>query len=180
MKFSIYSLIFLLFMVGCKTPEARRPESVKSGSFIKESAERNKKLNKKEYTLIENLISKDTANTYISSNSGFWYRYDVKVEQDTIAAEFGDMVNFDYNIKDLNNNTIYTSEELGNQNYNMDKEELFTGLREGLKLMKPGETVTFMFPSQKAYGYYGDKKRIGTNIPIKAQVTVNSISKNEN
>ena len=48
--------------------------------------------------------------------------------------------------------------KLRTQNYVMDKEELFTGLREGLKLMKPGEIVTFLFPSQKAYGYYGDKQ----------------------
>ena len=62
----------------------------------------------------------------------------------------------------------------------MDKEELFTGLREGLKLMKPGETVTFLFPSQKAYGYYGDTNRIGTNTPLICEVTVNSITKTQN
>ena len=58
----------------------------------------------------------------------------------------------------------------------MDKEELFTGLREGLKLMKAGETVTFIFPSQKAYGYYGDENKIGTNTPIISKVTVNSMT----
>jgi len=61
----------------------------------------------------------------------------------------------------------------------MDKEELFTGLREGLKLMKSGETVTFLFPSQKAYGYYGDENRIGSNTPLICKVTVNSITPNE-
>ena len=61
----------------------------------------------------------------------------------------------------------------------MDQEKLFSGLREGLKLMKAGETVTFLFPSQKAFGYYGDKNKIGTNIPIICEVTVNTITKNE-
>ena len=60
----------------------------------------------------------------------------------------------------------------------MDKQELFTGLREGLKLMKAGETYTFIFPSQKAYGYYGDEKKIGANTPIITQVTVKSITTN--
>ena len=45
-------LIVFLLVVSCKTPEARQPESVKSGSFIKESAERNKKLNEQEYKRI--------------------------------------------------------------------------------------------------------------------------------
>ncbi len=179
MKPILYIILLLLF-ASCKTPEARKPETVKSGSFIKESIERNKKLNKREYALIEQIISKDSSNTYLASNSGFWYYYDVKVEQDTITAGFGDQVNFNYNLKDLNGTTIYTSEELGTQTYIMDKEEVFTGLREGLKLMKPGETVTFLFPSQKAFGYYGDKNRIGTNVPLMSKVTVNTISKTNN
>ncbi|TXD84868.1 gliding motility-associated peptidyl-prolyl isomerase GldI [Subsaximicrobium wynnwilliamsii] len=176
MKPTLYLILLVLF-ASCKSPDARRPESVKSGSFIKESAERNKKLNDKEQQLIEEIIAENSENNYIASNTGFWYHYNTKVEKDTITADFGDLVNFDYNLKDLKGRTIYASEELGNQDYVMDKEELFTGLREGLKLMKPGETVTFMFPSQKAFGYYGDKKRIGTNIPLISQVTVNAIKK---
>ena len=61
----------------------------------------------------------------------------------------------------------------------MDKQEIFTGLREGLKLMKTGETVTFLFPSQKAYGYYGDNNRIGINMPLMCEVTINSITQNQ-
>ncbi|MEM6516146.1 MAG: gliding motility-associated peptidyl-prolyl isomerase GldI [Bacteroidota bacterium] len=175
-----YLIVCLLLLAGCKTPEARKPESVQSGSFIKESAERNKKLNEKEYAQIKSIISKDTINTYLASESGFWYRYDVQIEKDTIQAQFGDVINFDYNLKDLNGVTIYTSTEIGNQDYIMDKQELFTGLREGLKLMKPGESVTFLFPSQKAFGYYGDKNRIGTNVPLISDVTLNSIEKTEN
>ena len=46
--------------------------------------------------------------------------------------------------------------------------------------MKEGETVTFIFPSHKAFGYYGDKDRIGTNIPIITEVTLNSITQEIN
>jgi FKBP-type peptidyl-prolyl cis-trans isomerase len=58
----------------------------------------------------------------------------------------------------------------------MDKQELFTGLREGLKLMKPGDDITFIFPSQKAYGYYGDDNKIGTNVPLICKVKLNTIT----
>jgi len=61
----------------------------------------------------------------------------------------------------------------------MEQEELFSGLREGLKLMKTGETITFLFPSQKAFGYYGDDNKIGINMPIVCEVTVNLITKNK-
>jgi gliding motility-associated peptidyl-prolyl isomerase len=180
MKSLILILLIAIGFTSCKSPEARRPISQKTGSFIKESAERNKKLVEKEEAIIAQMIEKDTSKTYIASESGFWYYYNVKVEKDTITAKFGDVINFDYNVKDFKGQTIYSDEEIIADDYSMDQEELFTGLREGLKLMKPGETVTFLFPSQKAYGYYGDTKKIGTNVPLICEVTVNSITKTQN
>lgn len=176
----LFILVLALGVSSCKSPEARRPISQKTGSFIKISAERNKKLNSEELGQIQNIIKKDTSKTYIASESGFFYYYNTKIEKDTITPEFGDIVNFDYDVKDFNGNDIYSDEEIHPRDYAMDQEEIFTGLREGLKLMKPGETVTFLFPSQKAYGYYGDKNKIGTNTPVICEVTVNSIIQNQN
>ncbi len=180
MKNPIIILLLLCLVYGCKSPEPRQPISRKSGSFIKESAERNIKLYQYEKDQITAIIERHPDREYIASESGFWYFYNTKVDQDSITAGFGDIVNFNYDIKDLNGNTIYSFEEIPTNNYSMDQQELFTGLREGLKLMKAGETVTFLFPSQKAFGYYGDTKKIGTNVPIICQVTVNSITQNNN
>ena len=66
----------------------------------------------------------------------------------------------------------------------MDKEDVLLGLRDGIKTMKKGEKVTFLFPSHKAYGYHGDNNKIGTNEPLLCTVTLNDIktdnSKKEN
>lgn len=175
----ILILVILTSLLSCKTPEARQPISHKSGSYLNVSIERNIKLNKAETEKIAQIIKKDTSKNYIASQSGFWYSYDTKVEKDTITPDFGDVVNFDYNVKSLSGQTIYSDEDIKARDYKMDKQELFTGLREGLKLMKPGETVTFLFPSQKAYGYYGDTNRIGTSVPLICKVTVNSITQTQ-
>jgi len=173
-KFLTLTLIILI--VACKSPEARKPISSKSGSFIDASIERNKELNKKEQAAIEKIMAQQS-NNYIASKSGFWYFYNNKIENDSLkTAHFGDIINYNYNVKALNGNLIYSKEELKTQNYAMDKQELFTGLREGLKLLKAGETATFIFPSQKAYGYYGDENKITHNTPIICEVTVNSIT----
>lgn len=170
----------MLLVIGCKTPDARKPISVKTGSFIDASVERNKKLFAIEQTHIEKLMTEKKDNEYIASESGFWYYYNTKIEADSlITPNFGDIVNYNYNVKALDGSLIYSKEELKTQNYAMDKEELFTGLREGLKLMKTGETVTFLFPSQKAYGYYGDENRIRSNTPLICKVTINSITQNQ-
>ena len=175
----LLTIALVLLAFGCKTPEARRPVSATSGSFIDASVERNKKLNAKEKALIENLMKQEEQD-YIASESGFWYYYNNKIENDSlITPAFGDIINYNYNVKGINGNTIYSTEEIKTQTYAMDKEELFTGLREGLKLMKSGETATFLFPSQKAYGYYGDENKIGSNVPLICEVTINSITQNQ-
>jgi gliding motility-associated peptidyl-prolyl isomerase len=175
----IVIIVLALVLFGCKSPEARYPVSHKSGSFIKSSVERNKKLNAAEYAQIQEIIKSNPDNDYVASQNGFWYHYISKVEGDSITPQFGDVVSFNYDIKDFKGNTIYSEEDKRTQNYAMDQQELFTGLREGLKLMKAGEIVTFLFPSQIAYGYYGDEDRIGTNIPIICKVKVNSIIQKE-
>ena len=172
---NIYILFLTAFLCfSCKSPEARLPESVKSGSFLKESAERNRKLNAQEQKQIEKIINNNPDKAYMASNSGFWYYYNTKIEADSVTPQFGDVIDFDYNVSNIEGKEIYAKV---NKSYIMDKEELFTGLREGLKLLKPSETATFIFPSQIAYGYYGDDNKIGTNIPLICEVTLNTIIK---
>ena len=184
MKKLILSLLgIILLMVSCKSPEARRPVTQKSGSYINESIERNKKIVAAEEERILAIIEEDSTNEYLSSPNGFWYYYNEKDTTATNTPEFGDVVEFNYNLKTLDGQTIYSRDELSTRTYVMDKEKLFSGLREGLKLMKEGETVTFLFPSHKAYGYYGDKKKIGSDIPVISTVTLNKITeenKNQN
>lgn len=170
---------FIALFSSCKAPEARKPISIQSGTFISDSKSilRNKELAAKEEAQIQKIINQDTLNDYITSKGGFWYFYNKQDTLPAITPRFGDIVNFNYNVKDLNGNTIYSQQELDTITYSIDKEELFLGLREGLKLMKEGETITFLFPSYQAYGYYGDSNKIGTNIPLMTEVTLHKIIK---
>ena len=177
MRLALHTLCLLFLLSSCKTPEARRPINIKSGSFISESINRNKELAAREEARIQKIINEDSIHNYITSETGFWYFYTKKDTVSNITPQFGDIVTFYYNVKDLGGTVIYSQQELNTITYRIDKEELFLGLREGLKLMKQGEMVTFLFPSYQAYGYYGDENKIGTNIPLIAEVTLNTITK---
>ncbi|WP_010521439.1 gliding motility-associated peptidyl-prolyl isomerase GldI [Aquimarina agarivorans] len=179
MKYLFLSLITIFCLFSCSKPVTRKPVSVKSGSYLSESVILNKKIKAREETAINTIIEKDTLHTYLNSGNGFWYYYSKKDSIPNIKPQFGDIVNFDFNLKRINGSLIYSKKELGNRNYRMDKEELFYGLREALKLLQSGESATFLIPSHLAYGYYGDTKKIEANTPIITEVTVNSISKIE-
>ncbi|RMA58604.1 gliding motility-associated peptidyl-prolyl isomerase GldI [Ulvibacter antarcticus] len=178
----IVILICCLGVVACKSPEARKPVQSKSGSFIQESAVRNKRIYEMEKAIIEKMMKVNSENDYLASDSGFWYYYNTKI--DTLNGDspsYGDHITFSYDIKDLSGNEILSEEEIGLQNYKIDQtnQDLISGLRDGLKLMKEGETVTFLFPSYKAYGYYGIVNKLGTNIPVQSKVTLKSIEQTQ-
>ena len=175
----IITTLLVLFVFSCKNPEARRPVSTKSGSYIDTAIAQNKKRFAKEKAIIENIIAADSS-TYFTSDTGFWYKYNKKIENDSLTTPlFGDIIQYNYNVKALNGKEIYSKEEVSMQTYVMDKQELFSGLRHGLKLMKAGESMTFIFPSDRAYGYYGDLNKIGPNTPLICEVTVHSITQNQ-
>jgi gliding motility-associated peptidyl-prolyl isomerase len=181
MKFikQIILVIFGVLLLSCcsQQQQARRPISQSSGTFLKESIERNKKLISVEEAKIDSIIKSDPSIKYIASNKGYWYRYDTKNTQDTLRPKKGDIAHFNYEIKDLDGNVIYSELELRPQTYHVDKEQkMIMGLRHGLKLMRKNETVTFLFPSHMGYGYHGDNRRIGHNQPLIYTVTLNDFA----
>ena len=145
---------------------------------MSESIERNKILTKAENQLLQMKIEGDSLNSYLNSEQGFWYYYEKKDTLDAPVPEAGDQVVFNYEVRDLAERVIYSEEELGPQSYLVDKEELISGLQDGLKLMKEGERVIFLFPSYKAYGYTGSE-RIEPNQPLVYKVELIKVNKSK-
>lgn len=154
------------------------PISRSSGTFMKQSIERNKKLIAGEEGKIDSIIKSNPKITYLTSKKGYWYRYDIKNDSDTLRPKRGDIASFDYEVKDLKGNIIYSKEELKPQTYVVDKQNIMMGLRDGIKLMHKKETVTFLFTSHNGYGYHGDNNKIGVNESLMCTVTLNNF-KNE-
>ena len=177
MKNILFLLIVSFLVLSCTKQQARKPISQSSGSFINESIERNKVLIAEEESAIDKFIKNDSLNQYISSPKGYWYSYNTKVDEATNTPIRGDIAYFDYELKSLDGKTIYTKTELKPQTYYVDKENILMGLRDGIKIMKKGEEITFLFPSHAGFGYHGDNDKIGTNEPLLCTVKLNDIKK---
>ncbi|AOW09635.1 gliding motility-associated peptidyl-prolyl isomerase GldI [Flavobacterium gilvum] len=162
-----------VLLTGCKQhQEARRPVSQSSGSFMKQSIARNKKMIAGEEDQIKTVIKSDPSKKYIASKKGYWYYYETRNLADSLTPKKGDIALFDYEVKDLKGNIIYSQEELKPQVYKVDKQEIMMGLRDGIKLMRKKEKVHFLFTSHMGYGYHGDNNKIGTNQPLLCTVTL--------
>ncbi len=171
-------LLLIILLTGCKNnnQSARAPiQHQKSGVDMK-SVRQNQALNRREENYIKKMIKQDSLHHYIDSGHGFWYYFTKQVKQGT-KAKAGDKVWLNYEIRDLSNQIIYSASEIGEKSYWVDHENYFRGFREGVKLLKEGESAWFLFPSNAAYGVHGDERRIGTNIPLKVKIKILKIEK---
>jgi len=139
--------------------------------------EEHKVLNEIENKKIEYYIQQDSASVYLNSANGFWYTYINKIEENLPTPKSKEIAVIEYNIKDLNGEMIYSSEELGVKNYIVDNSDFIPALQQGIKLMKIGETITFVIPSYRAFGISGDGNKIGINQSILSTVTLINIKK---
>jgi|TARA_B110000908_G_C10224709_1_gene437301 gliding motility-associated peptidyl-prolyl isomerase len=177
MKIKGFFLIVLICF-GCSKNEARRPVNPKpSSTLLYETVGTSKVLNAQEVKGIEAYINKDSTQIYEVSENGFWYVYLNKEIKNSPLPKFGDEVILEYNITDLQGTILYSKAVLGIKNYKVDKEDFISGLQKGIKLMKVGETVTFVIPSYHAFGIAGDGNKIEVNQTIKSTVTLLNIKK---
>lgn len=169
-------LIIITMLISCNNNEPRYPlnytKDDNSTLISQIITDQNKK--------IDDYISKNLENNYLNSKKGFFYFFQKTNDLTSKKAEFGDIIMFNYSVKDLENNLIYEEEFIGDQSYIMGKQEIITGLREALQLVKNGEIATFIFPSYKAYGIYGDNNKIPPNTAIICTIKVKSINSNQN
>lgn len=175
MRVSIF-LILSLLVSSCVSPIPRRPVSHHSYSILKESVERNKMINELEEQAIKYYIARDSMNVYLKSSNGYWYRYVHQNLENVSTPKIGDVVKYNHEISNLDNEVLYSFNDLGSVEYVIDKEDAELGIQSGLKLMKKGEDVVFVFPSFSALGLLGDKEKIGMNEPLVYRVQLLEIN----
>lgn len=177
MKRVIPLILLTLLALSCRENEARWPVEVKGGSFLSQSAERNRRLLEQEEAVMARLIAEDSAHTYLASSSGSRYYYLRRNDGAGYLPQPDDLVTLSYEVLSWGNDTLYSRPEIGILRYKVDKQELFPGLRSSVKLLQEGESAVFYYPSSLAYGYHGDNDRIGPNIPIKVHLEILNIEK---
>jgi gliding motility-associated peptidyl-prolyl isomerase len=175
--FSVF--IVLLMITSCGGPEPRKPIQTKSRSFFKASIERSQKLLKAEEQKIQEIIKTDSLKHYSHTASGSCYHYIVINDSVNYTPKTDDLVVMTYDLLTLDNDTLYSQKEIGVVSYKVDKQELFIGLRNAVKLLKEGEKATFLFPSSLAFGIHGDTDKIGINVPLKSTIRILKIEKKQ-
>lgn len=165
-KLTFYFLLVLLSFISCKKPVARMPIIKNTNTGFKISVNWNKALVALQDRAFSEYMKENTDKHYFNSKLGFWYAYLKKNNRAKYTPKPSDNLIYTYQITTINGDVIYSYDDIGDQNYIVDKQQIILGLQKGLKLMHQNERVQFLFPSFLAYGVLGDRKKIKTNQPL--------------
>ena len=87
-------------------------------------------------------------------------RYQVIEKGEGAKTAVGKRVQFEYEVKLLSGETIYSSEKTGIKEFALGSGGVESGLEEGMLLLKVGDKARFIIPSYLAHGLSGDQDQI--------------------
>lgn len=93
-----------------------------------------------------------------STQTGLRYRISQKSQGDSLSK--GDVAVITYTLTSIEGDTLYNSPKDGVQEFMVDYDHVESGLHEGIKLLKVGETATFILPAHLGHGITGDQAAI--------------------
>lgn len=162
-------LFFMLFTIigiaqSCGNSNKNGHSSAGVKNLDSSLVEANKMYVKRESDEIDQYVAR---HNWKMSTTGTGLRYMITKKgegKETPAVD--QRVKVDYKISLLDGTLCYSSEKEGPKDFVVGRDNIETGLHEGIQYMHVGDEATFILPSHLAHGLLGD----GNKIPAKASV----------
>jgi len=155
----IFVFIFSVFMVSCSGNEETNENTQRmSRAKIKnELLKTNKHLVKYENQNIKDFISRYH---YHMKQTGSGLYYEIYSKGSGELAKKGKIAQLKYQVRLLNGQVVYQSEQEGIKEFLIGKGGVESGLEEGVLLLHEGDKARFIIPSHLAFGLLGDHEKI--------------------
>lgn len=141
-------------LIACESPKAPKVDPPKKETLI----DYNKIIAKKEAHQIDKYIERRNLNM-IATGTGLHYSiYDRGAGSETAKA--GQVALLKFKVSLLDGSVVYSSEESGPQEFLIERDNVESGLHEGIKYLHKGDKAKLILPSHLAHGLLGDQKRI--------------------
>ena len=154
-KSLLYIFVLLIAFNSCKSTPNQENNIVTPNA--EESADVNKVWITKEHKLIDKFIER---NGWDVKESGTGLRYTIYDEGKGDEINSGDQVMIDFTITLLDGTECYSTKDTEPVPFVVDKDNVESGLHEGVSLMKVGDKAKLIIPSYLAHGLAGDLNKI--------------------
>jgi FKBP-type peptidyl-prolyl cis-trans isomerase len=161
-----------MFTVSCQQNQVK--QGVFSLSERDSLIETNKSRMKMEEQLIENYILRKGLHT---QQTGTGLRYVIQKKGNGELAKPEDMAEVKYKVSLLNGTLCYQTEGDETITFRVDRDQVESGLHEGIKLLNPGSKALFILPSHLAHGLTGDQDKIPPSSTVIYEIELISLNR---
>ena len=135
-----------------------QPKNVDPQWSQEQSTELNKRFAEEEQIKIKLYLKQRPKWEMKSSGSGL--RYWLYKDLEGPKAKEGDRVDVQFEVRLLNDELIYKTEDNEYSTFKVDKSDIETGVMEGVKYMSEGDEAKLIIPSHIGHGLLGDLNKI--------------------
>lgn len=161
----------MMLLLGCKEKRQQTMQSMTNEEMKELLMESSRHSAREEDKRIDAYVKKSDRD-FKTTGTGLRYQIDSKSTEacDTVKGE--DRVWLEYKVSLLNGEVVYSSEEGGPRSFEVDRDDVESGLHEAVKFMCLGDRGFFILPSHLAHGLTGDQRKIPSNTPIIYEIEV--------
>lgn len=155
-------IVFVVMMFSCRNSSNNEKGKQNDKESVSESLiEINKELLSQESALIDEYVKKNNLDVV---KTGTGLRYQIFESGDGDYINKGDVVALKYDIRLLNGDLLYSSDNEGYKTFRVGRGGVESGLEEAILKLKKNSVSILIIPSHLAHGLIGD----GNKIPPKA------------
>lgn len=159
----LFLICLVGFAVACDS-EQRKVERYSQQQFKDSLIEVNKTLMNSEDHLIDQFLKRKQWNV---TSTGTGLRYIIYKEgKGQNLAQPGQYATIAYKVSLLNGKVCYQSKPGDYKEFLIERDNVESGLHEGVKYMKVGDKAKLIMPSHLAHGLLGDMSKIPPRAPI--------------
>lgn len=151
----------LFFLVACTEQE---PEKFEVDWSKEKSTKLHQNLAKEEDVDIRLFLARHADWQMKKTGSGL--QYFIYENGDGDSVQVGNVVQIEYEISLLDGSICYSTADDEIEEFVVDRAQIESGIQEGVKLLKKGDKVKFIFPSHLGHGLIGDMNKIPPLTPL--------------
>lgn len=160
--FNILSIFLIVIFISCDNSNNNKiPQQIDKKELNESLIEINKDLLAQESNIIDEYVKKNNLDV-VKTGTGLRYQIFENGEGDYINK--GDVVTLSYDIRLLNGELLYSSNNEGNKTFIVGRGGVESGLEEAVLKFKKNSSALLIIPSHLAHGLIGD----GNKVPPKA------------
>jgi len=168
-----FSFFSFLLSQGCRNRvEEKRP--IEQSELNEPLIRVNQNLAKKENDDIENYQKRHNLQM---QRTGTGLRYQIINRGVDPLADAEDLATVNFKVYLLDGTLCYSSDSTGSESFTVDRDDVESGLHEGIKMLGKGGKAKFILPSHLAHGLKGDDSKIPSRSPVLYDIELIALKK---